>query len=105
MSANKSYRVLSLGLKIGLGLALSAGAAFAQTSPTTPTEADVYCSGVSTTQAIPDDTYVISGENSRYKNTFLPGDFIYLNHGQAQGIKVGDEFEVLRPVHDINPVV
>jgi hypothetical protein len=103
MPENMSYRILSLGLKIGLSLALSAGAAVAQTSPNTPSEADVYCSGAVTDQAIPNDTYIISGENSRYKNTFLPGDNIYLNHGQAQGIRVGDQFEVLRPIHDMNP--
>lgn len=82
---------------------MCAGVAAAQPAPTTPTEADVYCSGAATDQAIPNDTYVISGENSRYKNTFLPGDYVYLNHGQAEGVKVGDEFAVVRPIHDLNP--
>ena len=103
MPGKKSYRILSSGLKILLSLAMCAGVAAAQTSRTTPTDADVYCSGAATDQAIPNDTYIISGENSRYKNTFLPSDYIYLNHGQAQGVKVGDQFEVLRPVKDMNP--
>ena len=38
-----------------------------------------------------------------YKNTFLPGDLVYLNHGEAQGVKIGDEFEVVRPIHDMVP--
>ncbi len=103
MPEKMSYRILSLGLKVGLSLAMCAGVAAAQAAPTTPTEADIYCSGAATDQAIPNDTYIISGENSRYKNTFLPGDYVYLNHGQAEGIKVGDEFAVVRPMHDMNP--
>jgi hypothetical protein len=103
MPTDMSYRILSMGLKIGLSLALCAGAAAAQTNPTTPTEADVYCSGAATDQPIPKDTYIISGENSRYKNTFLPGDYVYLNHGQYEGVKVGDEFEVVRPIHNMSP--
>lgn len=103
MPEKMSYRILSLGLKIGLSVAMCAGVAAAQTAPTAPTEADLYCSGAATDQAIPNDTYIISGEDSRYKNTFHPGDFVYLNHGEAQGVKVGDEFEVVRPVHDLMP--
>ncbi|MBZ5660205.1 MAG: hypothetical protein LAO08_07325 [Acidobacteriia bacterium] len=103
MPEKMSYRILSLGLKVGLSLAMCAGVAAAQTSHSTPTEADLYCSGAATDQGIPNDTYIISGENSRYKNTFHPGDFVYLNHGEAQGIKIGDEFEVVRPIHDLMP--
>jgi hypothetical protein len=103
MHEKMSYRILSLGLKIGLGMAICAGAAAAQRALTTPAVADLYCSGVATDQAVPNDTYIISGENSRYKNTFHPGDLVYINHGEAQGTKVGDEFEVVRPVHDLMP--
>jgi hypothetical protein len=103
MPQKMSYRILSLGLKVGLCVSIGAGIAAAQRIPTVPSEADLYCSGVATTQAIPDDTYIISGEDSRYKNTFHPGDFVYLNHGEGQGVKVGDEFEVLRPVRDALP--
>ena len=103
MPEKMSYRILSLGLKVGLSISLCVGAAAAQRVPTAPTDSDVNCSGVATDQGIPKDTYVISGENSRYKNTFHPGDYVYLNHGESEGVKIGDEFEVLRPVHDIMP--
>ena len=36
MSKKISYRILSLGLKIGLSVALCAGVAAAQRNPTTP---------------------------------------------------------------------
>src|ERR1035437_7831435 len=95
------YRILKMGLRLGLGMAMAGGFAAAQESPKTPTEADIYCSGVVTDQAVPADTYLISGENSNYKITFAQGDNVYINRGAEQGIKVGDEFEVVRPVQDM----
>jgi hypothetical protein len=97
-----SYRILIIGLRLGLGLMVSTGVAQAQqNAPTTPTQSDLYCSGVVTDQPVPSDSYVISGENSRYKSTFSSGDYIFINRGGAQGVKVGDEFEVVRPVRDM----
>ena len=95
------YRFLKMGLKLGLGMAMAGGFAAAQESPKAPTEADVYCSGVATDQAVPADTYLISGENSRYRTIFAERDNVYINRGAEQGVKVGDEFEVVRPVHDL----
>jgi hypothetical protein len=101
-----SYRILIIGLRVGLGFIVSAGVAKAQQySPTAPTQADLYCSGVMSDKPVPNDTYVISGENSSYKNTFQPGDAIFINRGAGQGVKVGDEFEVVRPVSDMMAAV
>ena len=97
-----SYRLLIIGLRVGLGLMVSTGVAQAQQySRTTPTPTDLYCSGLITDQPVPNDLYVISGEDSRYKTTFREGDAIYINRGAEQGVKVGDEFEVVRPVSDM----
>jgi hypothetical protein len=65
-----------------------------------PAESDIYCSGVASTEPVPTDTYLISGENSSYKITFSQGDHVYINRGAEQGVKVGDQFEVIRPVQD-----
>lgn len=100
MDKHIGYRVLSLGLKVGLGIALCVGAAKAQDVPQGLSESDIYCSGLVTNQAVPTDTYIISGENSAYKNTFIPGDYVYINRGGSQGVKVGDLFQVMRPVHE-----
>jgi hypothetical protein len=101
MHKNMRYRILTIGLRLGLGLMVSAGVANAQReTPMTPTESDLYCSGVVTDQPVPGDTYVISGENSGYKSTFSDSDYIYINRGGAQGVKVGDEFEVVRAIKD-----
>jgi hypothetical protein len=102
MSKKFSYRVLFMGLTAGLSSLLSAGIACAQQYVSTaPTQADMYCSGLISDKAVPDDTYVISGENSRYKTTFTTGDYIFINRGAENGVKVGDEFEVVRPISDM----
>lgn len=104
MPTKTSYHIVKTGLTLGLGLLACAGLARAQKpAPTAPTDADLYCSGIVTNQKVPDKLYVISGENSRYKTTFAPGDLVYINSGQEQGVKVGDEFEVVRPVSDMMP--
>lgn len=77
-------------------LALGAGAAMAQEGPKTPNPHDIYCSGMVTREAIPADTYVISGEESAYKITFGSGDYIFINKGSSSGVKVGDEFQIMR---------
>ena len=102
MRKSTSYRFLTMGLRLGLAMALVAGLAEAQQSPRAPTESDLYCSALATDQAVPADTYVISGEDSRFKITFSPGNYVYINRGAEQGVKVGDEFEVIRPTRDAN---
>jgi len=83
--------------QLAFGIALAASAAAAQAIPPVPKTSDIYCSGVVTTDAVPRDTYLISGEESNYKITFNQGDLVYINRGSAQGVKVGDEFLVTRP--------
>jgi hypothetical protein len=97
-----SYPVKKIALIASLGFFISAGAAQAQqNAPASPTAADLYCAGVITNQPVPNDSYVISGENSSYKSTFSPGDYVYINQGTDHGVRVGDEFEVVRPETDI----
>jgi hypothetical protein len=89
--------------KIILGalvLSLSGSFAAAQDKAPVPTFSDIYCSGLVTTESVPNDTFVITGEQSEYKITFTDGDYVYINKGSNQGIKVGDEFSVVRPVKD-----
>ncbi len=100
MRTSIGYRFLMMGLSLGLGVGMAAGIAEAQQSSKVLSESDLYCTGVATDQPVPADTYVISGENSTYKNTFQQGDHVYINRGADQGVKVGDLFEVMRPVSD-----
>jgi hypothetical protein len=84
----------------GLILAASGTAAMAQTQVATTTQDDIYCSGVITSEPIPEDTMLISGEGSDYKITFQEGNYVYVDKGANQGVKVGDVFSVIRPVVD-----
>ncbi len=86
-------------------LALAVGGATAQSksagAPTSPNPADVYCSGNVTSESIPADTYVISGEESHHQIGFAAhSELIYINKGSSVGVKVGDQFLVMRPIKD-----
>jgi hypothetical protein len=83
----------------GLILGLSSLAAQAQNS-TQPFPNDVYCSGVISTDSVPDQTYVITGEESGTRISYTVGNMVYINKGSDDGAKVGDEFSLIRPVQD-----
>jgi hypothetical protein len=94
------YRILKMGLIVGMSLVLGAGSTPAQQAVSPLTEWDIYCSGLPTTQAPPRDAYIISGENASYMVTYFKGRNVFINRGAAQGVQVGTEFEVIRPVQD-----
>ena len=101
MHQSFSHRILNIGLTLGLGFLVAAAVAQAQQyAPIAPTPADLYCSGVITDKPVPQDFYVISGENSSYKTTFAGADYVYINQGLEHGVKVGDQFDVIRPITD-----
>jgi hypothetical protein len=84
----------------GLVLGLSGAAASAQNMTAAPYPNNVYCTGVVTTEAVPRDTYVVSGEDSSMDIVFSDHDSVFINKGSSKGVKVGDEFFVIRPVED-----
>jgi hypothetical protein len=83
----------------GLTLGLSAVAASAQ-NISQPFPNDVYCSGVVSSENVPRDNYIITGEESNTENVFNQNDYVFISKGASQGVKVGDEFSVVRPVED-----
>jgi hypothetical protein len=84
----------------GLILGMSGMVAAAQDATNVPRPSDLYCSGIVTSESVPEDTYIITGEQSGTKITFDEGDYVYINKGGNQGVKVGDEYSVIRPVKD-----
>lgn len=90
------WRILLAGLVLGV----SAMAALAQEQAFAPGPNELYCSGVVTTEAVPRDTYVITGEESSHRITFDEGDYVFINKGASESVKVGDEFFVVRPTKD-----
>jgi len=77
-------------------LGVMASVIHAQATPPVALESQVYCSGIVTPDPVPTDTYVISGEESYFRLTYSDGKLVFLNKGSSQGVKVGDEFEVIR---------
>jgi hypothetical protein len=97
------YRILSMGVRLALILAMFISVAKAQQrAPNHLSDVELYCSGMVTDQAVPHDAYIASGEDSSYKLTFQTGNYVYINRGANQGVKVGDQFEVIRPEIDPN---
>lgn len=100
-------QLLVLSLLVALLLAFGTAQALAQGARpdpgTVPNEADIYCSGLVTNETIPYDTYLISGEESKPTTIYSENNYVYINKGASQGVKVGDEFLILRPVKDPVP--
>ena len=88
---------------LAVAVTLVTGIAIAQApARLTVDTATMYCSGLITTEAVPNDSYIISGEQSDPYYVFKMNDFVYINRGSGQGAKIGDEFLVVRPVDDAN---
>jgi hypothetical protein len=83
----------------GLILGLSCFSAKAQ-DQSSLFKTEVYCSGIITTDDVPRGTFIITGEESGSHVTYTVGQMVYLNKGADDGVKVGDEFSVVRPVED-----
>ncbi len=71
---------------------------------TSPDYTATYCSGLITEEKVPSEVRLISGEESSDKIVFTTGDYVYINRGSAQGIRVGDRFSIVRPQSDPNEV-
>jgi hypothetical protein len=72
--------------------------------PAQPWKSSVYCSGFYTSERVPDDLRLVSGEQTEYKITFAYGDIVYLGKGSNQGVKEGDRFSVVRQESDATHV-
>jgi hypothetical protein len=91
---------------LALSLSFLASAAAAQdpqaSGPLTaqPGYSAANCSGFVSDQKLPEDTRLISGEQSEYKVVFSRGEYVFVNRGQDQGVRVGDRFMVIRHEKD-----
>ena len=90
----------SVILALGVALVGLSANAQDQVKVSTPIPNDMYCSGVYTNQNPPLDTFIVTGEESESKVTFQEGNYVYLNKGEKEGVRVGDEFSVIRAADD-----
>jgi hypothetical protein len=71
---------------------------------TSPDYSAVYCSGFVSDEKVPSEVRLMSGEESGDKIVFTSGDYVYINRGATQGVRVGDRFAIVRPGKDPNEV-
>lgn len=94
-----------IGIALTCLLTLGAAGVAAQNAPPVEpghaaTEADTNCAGMITNEQIPYDTYVISGPEADPQTIYSKGQYVYVNKGSDDGVKIGDEFMILRPLTD-----
>jgi hypothetical protein len=99
-------RIAVLSLSVFLGGAVSSAQNAPQAVPAVPQIdfSTVNCSGFVSQQRVPEELWIISGEQSNYKITFANNDLVYINRGQDKGVRVGDRFSVVRPDWDSTDV-
>lgn len=109
-------RVIAAGM--GLGVLLAGASAWTQSNPqsqavsstppavatTAPNYSTVYCSSFVSSDHGGDQARMISGEESSSKLIFALRDYVFINQGSSQGVRVGDRYSVFRPESDVNRV-
>jgi hypothetical protein len=109
-------RAIAAGM--GLGVLLAAASAWTQSNPqaqnvsastasaatASPDYSAVYCSNFVTSDRGKEDSYLVSGEESNSKLVFALRDYVFINKGSSQGVRVGDRYSVFRPETDPNEV-
>jgi len=92
---------LSFSIFVGAAVCSAQTAPEAVTpAPPQPDYSYIYCSGFISDPKVPDDTRLISGEQSNYKTVFARGEYVYINRGEDKGVKVGDRYSIVRPETD-----
>ena len=67
-------------------------------------KARLYCAGYIRYQPIPRTPEIVGGHEEQEQRTYSTGDIVYLNAGSKQGIKEGDNFQIIRPRGDVKGV-
>jgi hypothetical protein len=67
-------------------------------------KARLYCAGYIRYQPIPRTPEIVGAHDEQEQRTYSTGDIVYLNAGSKQGIKEGDNFQIIRPRGDVKGV-
>ena len=65
---------------------------------------NLYCAGYIRYQRFPKSPEIVGAEGEPDQRTFAEGDIVFLNWGAQQGIKEGQQFEIIRPKGDVKGV-
>ncbi|HLM25252.1 MAG TPA: hypothetical protein VK274_09355 [Pyrinomonadaceae bacterium] len=64
----------------------------------------LYCAGYIRYQRLPSMPEIVGAEEEQEQRTYADGDIVYLNAGSQQGIKEGQNFQIIRPRGDVKGV-
>ena len=62
------------------------------------------CAGFIRYQRLPKSPEIVGAEGEAQQHTFAEGDVVFLNAGSQEGIKEGQQFEIIRPRGDVKGV-
>jgi len=72
--------------------------------PTVAGRSKLFCTGYIRLQRLPRMPEIVGGLEEQEQRTFADGDVVYLNAGSQQGIKEGQNFQIIRPRGDVKGV-
>lgn len=58
---------------------------------------NLYCAGFIQIAPEPNNLQIVGGEEEQEQNTYAQGDYVYINAGAQQSVRVGQEYIVVRP--------
>ncbi|HKQ51924.1 MAG TPA: hypothetical protein VJT74_06130, partial [Pyrinomonadaceae bacterium] len=58
---------------------------------------DLYCAGYVQYAPAPVGPEIVGGEQEQEQRTYVEGDIVYINAGSDQGVRVGQEYQIVRP--------
>jgi len=67
-------------------------------------KSSLFCAGYIRLQRLPRMPEIVGAEEEQEQSKFADGDVVYLNAGSQQGIKEGQNFQIIRPRGDVKGV-
>jgi hypothetical protein len=73
-------------------------------APRVAGRSNLYCAGYIKYQPFAKSPEIVGAEEEPYQRTFAEGDIVFLNWGSQQGVKEGQQFQIIRPKGDVKGV-
>src|SRR5215212_11736177 len=67
-------------------------------------KSSLYCAGYIRYQRLPPMPEIVGALEEQEQRTYADGDVVYLNTGSSQGVKEGQNFQIIRPRGDVKGV-
>jgi hypothetical protein len=113
MPRSGNFKALLLSLALLLAFAFTTNAQTATPTIVVPTSAHeqrvanksrLYCAGYIRHQRLPHMPEIVGAVEEQEQRTYADGDVVYINAGSQQGIREGQNFQIIRPRGDVKGV-